>query len=477
MAVTLDISSKYVRIVSTRGNQVEKWITQSLPDGSVIDGLILLPEEVAKTIKAALKSAGIAAETVNITITGMAFTYRVVNLPHLKPALMSEAILRAAQKEMPMPLEEIYLAWQMTAETKDEVTVFLAGARRNLIDALVNTLKLAGLRPAAIDLKALAMARAANRAHALVVNFSPECFDIVLVAEGVPVILHTVTPRMENAELEDNIRRLSDELARTVDFYNITHAAHPFTTETPLLISGELAEKPEALPQLQAATEYKVEKLPSALPGPATFPASVYAGNIGLALKGKRPDKGATGFRDIEIDFRASKQRIDKPPTATKEKILPGILIGGLVLLALVLTLRNAAASEQKRLQQRNDILQTALAQARAAADAALSKEAEIKQIQADTANLQNQQVLILGKDANHAAMLGQLVDALPPEVSYTTIVFTLEEITIRGEAGKRQGVIDYANALQQNPAFTEVRIKSIEPTETGLSYEIVVGH
>ena len=135
MSVTLDISAGSLKLVSINGNRVEKWGTAPLSPGMVRDGVILQPQAVGAAIDALFQDLKITKGGLNATITGLSFTYRMLRLPRVKPALTTEAILRAAKKEIPLALDEIYLSWRIIETTKEEIEVFLFGAPRNLIDA------------------------------------------------------------------------------------------------------------------------------------------------------------------------------------------------------------------------------------------------------------------------------------------------------------------------------------------------------
>ena len=112
MDVTLDISNTSVRLLSVKGRQIQGWESVSLAPGLVKDGAILQPEAVGAAIDGLFKSANASKERVIITLTGLPFTYRILSLPRMKSDSLSEAIQRGARKEMPLPLEELYLSWQ-----------------------------------------------------------------------------------------------------------------------------------------------------------------------------------------------------------------------------------------------------------------------------------------------------------------------------------------------------------------------------
>ena len=77
----------------------------------------------------------------------------------MKPVLLDEAIQRGIKREISLPLEELYLTWQAIRGEHDELDFFVLGVPKNLIDAVVQTLALAGVAPHMMDLKALALAR------------------------------------------------------------------------------------------------------------------------------------------------------------------------------------------------------------------------------------------------------------------------------------------------------------------------------
>ena len=188
MYVTLNISATNIRLLSVKGRQVKKWGNAPLAPRLVRDGLILQPKAVGATIDALFKSTKIPKKRAITSLTGLSFTYRFLSLPRMKPALLKEAIPRGARKEIPLPLEELYLSWQAIGGGHDELDFSVVGVPRNLIDAVVQTLAEAGVKPYIMDLKPLALARAASRGDALIVALEPDCFDIVLVANGMPML-------------------------------------------------------------------------------------------------------------------------------------------------------------------------------------------------------------------------------------------------------------------------------------------------
>ncbi len=478
MYVTLDISANSIRLLSVEERQVKKWESAPLAPGLVRDGLILQPKAVGAAIDALFKSTKVPKEQVITSLTGLSFTYCILNLPQMKPALLEEAILRGAKKEIPLPLEELYLSWQAIGSKHDELNFFVVGVPRNLIDAVAQTLAEAGVKPYIMDLKPLALARAANQGDALIVNLEPDCFDIVLVANGIPTILHTITPRGEGASLEDNIRHLTDELSKTVNFYNSSHPETPLSPTTPLLLAGELSADATASKLIQAEIEYPVEPLVPPLGFPPDLPIALYATNMGLALK-KVPQKTATHFRDINLNILSSKYRARARPVPLRYILLSLALIIAIGLLFPLYQVNSQADAETIRLQTELVRVSQELHQVRLALNEAKQIEDTINEMAADVETIKQEHQYILSKGGDFANNVKLVTNLLPSEASFTSVAVGTDQITVEGEADSPFAVISYAMALEAHGRFSEVRIAEIdESTEaetSGVSFTIVI--
>ena len=174
MYVTLNIGTSTIKLLSVQRGKVDKWGKVPLSPGLVRNGLILQPEAVGEAISDLFKSTNVPRQPVIASLTGISFTYRIISLPRMKPALLREAIPRAARKEMPLPLEELYLSWQAIGSAQDNLDFLILGVPQHPIDTMVQTLALAGVKPLLVDLSPLALARAANRAGAIIVDLEPD---------------------------------------------------------------------------------------------------------------------------------------------------------------------------------------------------------------------------------------------------------------------------------------------------------------
>ncbi len=468
MYATLNISATSLRLLSVKGRQVEKWGDAPLAPGLVRDGLVLEPKAVGEAIDALFKSTGVAKGRVIISLTGLSFTYRILSLPRMKPVLLEEAIQRGIKKEIPLPLEELYLSWQAIGEGHDELDFFVLGVPKNLVDAVVQTLVVAGLEPYLMDLKSLALARAANRGNAIIVALEPDCFDIVLVANGIPAIMRTVSPRGEGATLEDNVQRLTDELSKTVKFYDGSYPENTLSPGTPLLLTGELSAGAVTSQLIQAEVEYPIEPLVPPLQFPPDLPLALYAANMGLALKKipqKTPTKrDAARFQNINLNILSGKYRKSKAkPVPLRYTLIALALIIAVGLLFPMYQVRSQADAETIRLQTELSEVGQELSQARLAIEEAKQVEDAISAIIADVETLRKERHDILGGRGNFTSNLKLVTGALPSDAYFTYMDIGADRITVQGNTDSPFTIINYVTTLEAQGRFSEVRINEID--------------
>jgi hypothetical protein len=464
--VSLEISNSNIKILSLKGRQVKKWGSIALKAGLVRDGLITEPQSVAEAITELFKSNNVHKEGVAVSLAGLSFTYRVLSLPRMKPALLEEAIMRAARKEMSLPMEELYLSWRPVPGKAEEQSFFILGVRRNLVDAVIKTFSLAGIEPYTMELQPLALARAANCRDAIVVSLEPDCYNIVFIADGIPGVIHTIGPRGEGATLEDNIRRLADELTKTAAFYLSSHPESHLTTATPLLLTGDLAAETPAGGLLQTEVEYPVKPLVPPVEFPPGIPTAAYAISAGLALNyTSRKATGRTkeGFYDININILSGKYRKSRAKPLSASQIWPGIILAVAIILLFPLHQNvNKLVIENTRLENELRRVNVDLNLAILIQEETSRMEVNIGTTTNNTLRLKTANQSILGIRGSFTRDLKAVTAIQPPKLQFTSIEIDSSRITLLGETDSVFIAIDYAAALETLP-FREVRISRID--------------
>ncbi|GAH72304.1 unnamed protein product, partial [marine sediment metagenome] len=160
--VTLYIDDSSLRLLVAKGKQVKKWATLPLESRLVRDGVVFHEAKLAAKIKKLLKAQRVRTKKVVAGLSGLHCLSRAFTLPQLPESMLAEAVKREAERTLPVPLDQLYLSWQIISTSAKEIQVFLAALPRNATDALIETLRQAGVKPYLMDLAPLALARVVN---------------------------------------------------------------------------------------------------------------------------------------------------------------------------------------------------------------------------------------------------------------------------------------------------------------------------
>jgi type IV pilus assembly protein PilM len=248
-------------------------------------GLVRDPEALGSAVRQLLASQGLSKGGIVSGVTGLRAISRVLAIPPVKPSMLESVVLREARREMPLPLDEIHLSWQPMGAVGNQQRVFMLGVPTEMIDGQVDALRQAGIRPKAMDLKPLALVRAINRKNAIIVNLEESTLDIIIVVENVPVIVRSVGLGKESPTLEEKQGRLTEELSRTIKFYNDSHREARLHPGVWIYASGALAEGPRFRATLGTSVDHVVVAPQPVLEHPAELPVGRFLVNMGLALK------------------------------------------------------------------------------------------------------------------------------------------------------------------------------------------------
>jgi hypothetical protein len=282
---TLHVESGSVRLLVVKGKQVTSWGVEPLEPALMRDGVVADPEAVGRHIKILFAAHHVGTGNLVVGLTGQRSVSRILDFPEMDPRLLEEAIPREMKREMPVPLEEMHISWQIIGNEDGHLRVFALGVPRDVLGPQVKAITLAGGKPRSMDIKPLSLVRAEGRRDALIADLEPESVDIVVVRGGIPATVRTASVGLRVGEIEDKVRRLGEELARTVKFYSDTHPEEPLEPSTPVCLTGSLAQEVASSGAVEGSVRYPVEPLSPPLECPSDLPVATFMVNIGLALK------------------------------------------------------------------------------------------------------------------------------------------------------------------------------------------------
>ena len=472
--VSLYIDDASISVLASKGRAPQKWATVALDRGLIKEGVVQDQQAVAAKIKELWRSSGILRRRVTIGISGLNCLYQMLLLPELPENLRAEAIGREAAHSLGIPLEGVYLSWQVLSVEHGQMKVYLCVVPKDKVDSVMATLKVAGLRPVTMDIKPLCLARVSNEPRAIIVDTCQESMDIIVLGEGIPEVVRSlqVAPEMSQGE---RIAVLRSELERSVSFYNAAHLDKPVDLTVPILVSGDLVEQDSDKASLAGPRERPVRDMESPLTGLEGFAPAKYATCIGLALKDVLvTEPGAVAYSVVNFNALPEIYQVRKRPLS-EVLWVPTVLVG-VVLIGMgtwgILSLK----SENSDLQDRRDNINAAIVEQQLSTADLTALEKQAVDAEAPVTDLDS---LLVSVDDSRKAIKADLdiVYDYASEcgVSLETVnTDATGGIKISGSAATEDAVLRYyGRLLYDSGEFSTVMIGKISVIEDGASFSM----
>lgn len=254
-------------------------------------------EELTKQLQELLATAKpkpIEPERVTVSIPESLVFSKVITLPNVSRKELNQTIPFEAAEFLPLPLEEMYLDWQIepTGHGKEaELHVLVVAAPRGLVDDLIEVTKGAGLIINSLESKSFALARALQHHltddHVTVIANIGHKITTILFASRRAIKL-TSTVQIASGQTAAHIHHqaavIADEINEGITYYhNRLGQAEPvqniFLTG-PGALTPHLASRLKKLTNLPTEIGYPVIQLPNRQPIHPRFSTV-----LGLALR------------------------------------------------------------------------------------------------------------------------------------------------------------------------------------------------
>ena len=467
---TLFINDNAVNLVVVEGRKVKKWASLYLEPGLVSQGVVVDETQVADKIKELLKMVKETGGKYVVGLSGLNSLYRLISLPELPEAILPEAVKQEAGRVIPVPLDEVYLSYQRIPSQAGETRVFLAAFPRNVADASYRMLKTVGIESYIMDLAPLAVCRTLNEPRALIVNTRLDNLDIIIMVDRLPQLIRTLSLPGEAASLAEKIPTITEEIDRTVAFYNSSHKEQPLDATVPMFVCGDLAQTPENWQSLSGKLKCPVSILPSPVESPESFNPSEFMVNIGLAFKELFPEKGETQVS--LVNFNALPQMYLPKAIPLSAILAPvGVIIGAGILVYMGIMLRNTM-TQNEELRSELATIETRVTQERV--EITTLKE-QVTQLEAGIAPIEARADIFETTFGSLGAFRGlvdqhmdDIVKLLPQDADFVEISHEDENVTVSGfvreEIDAEDDIFAYARDLRSR--FLRIIISSIEAME-----------
>ncbi len=443
--VTLEIDTTGIRILETNGNQVIKWASHALEPDMFQDGIIANPQALGVIIKELMSSSDIKTNRVTASVSGLYSLSRII-IVHTPPdaVVTEQSVIEAVEEILPLSEEDMYLSWHSIGIGEGGHQVLAHAVPREMIDAEMQTLRIAGVNTRVLNLKTMALARAVNREEALILNVDSDSFDIVMVIDGMAEVMRTTAWQQDNLTKEEKVEYLVSALELTVSFYDSTRPGFPFDRNNPLFITGQMSGDSDLIEDLKASVEYPVEQLEPPLEYPEHLPVSQYAVNIGLALYGApaQGDPDEVGYLTPDINLLPRAYRPWRP--TTRQTYVSFAFIAALALLFPLYQLSADAMDNTGVLETKYNSVNSLLDMRRNE----LAKRTPLEQVIKEHTQIVN----MGGGFVEDLETIKTLADEL--NVQIPSINHSGDKITFNCQADSNQLFVQFKTALEESGRF-----------------------
>jgi type IV pilus assembly protein PilM len=124
------------------------------PEGTTVEGIIVDPQEIAKTLKPLLKDmtfGKITSTRVAASLPVAKVFTRVLELPPMNPADLGQAVRLEAEQYIPVPLPDLYIDYETIEAGPERNEVLMVAAPRAIVDSYIKLFELLNLEVAIIE--------------------------------------------------------------------------------------------------------------------------------------------------------------------------------------------------------------------------------------------------------------------------------------------------------------------------------------
>jgi type IV pilus assembly protein PilM len=462
-SVSLYIDDTSIRLLVVKRQRVRIWADLNLEPGLVKDSVVVQEAEVSRRIKKLFQAYKVRAKKVFLGFSGLHSLTRPAVLPEMPANMLAEAITREARRVLPVPLDQLYLSWSYLPSAKPRIKVVIVGVPRKTVDSLVKTIRAAGLEPRWMGIKPLILTRMLPVNTAIFVDAQPKEFDIVLILDGVPQPIRTVSFPEHELTTDARLEMIISDFDRTIKFYDANNPDKPLNLTVPIYVSGEITGNSELQAVLARATGHPVIPLNNSLKGSEKIDAGRFMVNMALAVRNPASATETT-FKALNLNLLPAPYQ-PKPISLTRVIGIPGSAAAVALVVPVMVLLQSTAANIdaiQAQLETTNQIThqRTVQKQEYNKVIIGLTKQAaEAKLAYNGLANSINS--LKTGQETINGN-LSLVLKVLPPGVTLTRINESMDTLIIEGESNNEADLLKYARDLDKSGRYSQTIISSL---------------
>jgi type IV pilus assembly protein PilM len=182
------------------------------PRHSIVEGVIVKPQDVAGAIRSLMSEIGLGHRRVVTAVGGQGVILRHAQFPRMSERELREVLRWEAEQHIPIPpgeaisdfsiLEEVSPTDRDPKGAQKKMKVLLVATQQKVVNALLETLRVAGLYPVAVDVDAIAAYRvltvngyvppSSRNLSTMLVDIGATTTKLSVFLDGVPQLTRTV---------------------------------------------------------------------------------------------------------------------------------------------------------------------------------------------------------------------------------------------------------------------------------------------
>ena len=360
-----------------------------------------------------------------------------------------------------MPVEQLYITWQILSVSGGKTRVFMVALPRQTADKILRIINKAGCKPYLMDIKPVALARLSREATAVILDVQSKEFDIVVMVNGIPQPIRTVAFPQETLPLAEKLDIVREDLKRTLEFVKSNVESGQISPDTPLLISGDLAEHKELHEPLALEMGLKAALLTSPVKYLKYLEPSNYLVNVGLALKELVKESGPLlpNFNTLPTPYQPAHISLNRLLAVPAAMAAVGVII------LLVMNIQQTAADMdalKNQLDNNNFLLEKRQAQKKDIADKVTALEQQVAAVDTEA----NTYVTALNKMTktgdNFNKDLYGTVGCIVNNLRVASLAIGGPQIGLSGTADSEEDVFMFVRNLTATGRFQEITINGL---------------
>ncbi len=231
--IGLDIGDQSIKLsevsMNWRNIDLLNLAIMNTPPQAIVEGKLNNIKVLSNHIKSLLKSNNFESKRVVAAVSGEQVIARNIEIPNMPKEELDEAVKWEAEDQIPLPIARVYYDYEILGKTAEgNYQILLVAVERSLVEKYLDLFKLLNLKPVAIEIESLAIARTVNKIYSTktigVIDIGSKTTDISILHNGQLIFTRTVGIGGENitqelVEIEHLTMAEAEEYKKTNNFF------------------------------------------------------------------------------------------------------------------------------------------------------------------------------------------------------------------------------------------------------------------